>query len=283
MRCFEIFSSATKNEKEKRLLMLRKLSSFGTIILCLSFSFCFAQKKVITGIIRDQHSDERIPFASVEFKTSKIGRSADSSGAFSFEFDNWFRDTLLISDIGYEDLKVAIDPFSAKGDTLFLRVFMVSARINIDVVVKTKINRGLLMWKRIVKHKPENDRYRFNNFSYELYNKLELDINNVNKEKLGSIKLLKPFSFILENIDTSEGKAYLPAYITETISDYYYQKSPERRREVFKAAKTIGVNNESVTKLLGGMDQNVNFYDNFIPVFNKQFVSPISDHGDNYY
>ncbi|HEU0065370.1 MAG TPA: DUF5686 family protein, partial [Flavisolibacter sp.] len=70
---------------------------------------------------------------------------------------------------------------------------------------------------------------------------------------------------------------------TETISDYYYQKTPERRREVFKAAKTIGVNNESVTKLLGGMDQNVNFYDNFIPVFNKQFVSPISDHGDNYY
>jgi hypothetical protein len=105
----------------------------------------------------------------------------------------------------------------------------------------------------------------------------------VNKERLGEIKLLKPFSFILDNIDTTEGVPYLPVYLTEAISDYYYQKLPDRRREVFKATKTLGVNNESVTKLLGGMDQNVNFYNNFIPVFDKLFVSPVSDHGDEYY
>ena len=40
------------------------------------------------------------------------------------------------------------------------------------------------MWKRIVRKKPENDRYRFNNFSYELYNKLELDLKNINKDSL---------------------------------------------------------------------------------------------------
>ncbi|HRG92800.1 MAG TPA: DUF5686 family protein, partial [Chitinophagaceae bacterium] len=34
---------------------------------------------------------------------------------------------------------------------------------------------------------------------------------------------------------------------------------------------------------LGGMDQVVNVYNNFIPVFDKQFVSPISDNGDYYY
>jgi hypothetical protein len=43
------------------------------------------------------------------------------------------------------------------------------------------------------------------------------------------------------------------------------------------------MNNESVSKLLGGIDQNVNFYSNFIPVFDKQFVSPISDNGDAFY
>jgi hypothetical protein len=48
-----------------------------------------------------------------------------------------------------------------------------------------------------------------------------------------------------------------------------------KRREVFKGSKTLGVNNESVSKLLGGMEQNVNFYSNFIPVFDKLFVSPI--------
>lgn len=38
-----------------------------------------------------------------------------------------------------------------------------------------------------------------------------------------------------------------------------------------------------MVKLLGGMDQVVNVYNNFIPVMDKQFVSPISDNGDYYY
>ena len=140
------------------------------------------------------------------------------------------------------------------------------------------------MWKRIVRRKPYNDRYRFDNFSYELYNKLEVDLKNVKKDKFGKLPFVKRFNFIFNNIDTTEdGKPFLPIYLTEAISDYYYQKSPLRRREVFKGTKTIGVNNESVSKFLGGMDQNVNFYSNFIPVFDKQFVSPISDNGDAYY
>ena len=31
------------------------------------------------------------------------------------------------------------------------------------------------------------------------------------------------------------------------------------------------------------MEQNIDFYNNFIPVFNKYFVSPLSDNGDFYY
>ncbi|MFM7840007.1 MAG: DUF5686 family protein, partial [Chitinophagaceae bacterium] len=65
--------------------------------------------------------------------------------------------------------------------------------------------------------------------------------------------------------------------------DYYYQKSPKRRREVFKGTKTMGFANESVARLLGGMDQVVNFYGNYIPVFDKQFISPLNDNADNYY
>src|SRR5690606_17875366 len=70
---------------------------------------------------------------------------------------------------------------------------------------------------------------------------------------------------------------------TEVISDYYYQKKPLRRREIIKAVNPNGVKNESIFKLLGGMDQVVNVYNNFIPVFDKQFVSPISDNGSYYY
>jgi hypothetical protein len=243
----------------------------------------FSQTKILKGIIKDIHSDERIPFASISFIKSGSGRLADSAGAFTFRFDRWPHDTLEVTYVGYQDFKFPINPENIKGDTLNVIVNMERGKYTAEVVVKRKIDRGLLMWKRIVRRKPMNDRYRFSNFGYELYNKLELDLKNINKDKLGEMKLLRPFKFILNNVDTTEGAPYLPVYLTESISDYYYQKSPLKRREVFKGSKTMGVDNESVSKLLGGMDQNINFYSNFIPVFDKLFVSPISDNGDAYY
>jgi hypothetical protein len=259
----------------------------GYLLICILLSLStLAQTKVLKGIIKDAHSDERIPFASIEFKHQKSGKLSDSAGSFRFHFNEWPKDTLVISYVGYQPFQLAIDSLliqRASNNVIDISILMERGKYE-AVVVKRKIDRGLLMWKRIVRHKPKNDRYRFRNFSYELYNKLEIDLKNIKKEKWEKLPFIKQFNFVLNNIDTTEeGVPYLPVYLTEAISHYYYQKSPIRRREVFKGTKTMGVNNESVSKLLGGLDQNVNFYSNFIPVFDKQFVSPISDNGDAYY
>lgn len=257
------------------------------LVLCLLLAQTVqAQSKVLRGIIQDAHSGERIPFASMQFKAEGTGRLSDSAGGFVFRFNDWPKDTLVITYVGYQDFKLAFDSTllqKAKNGVIDITILMERGKFD-AVVVTRKIDRGLLMWKRIVRHKPKNDRYRFNNFSYELYNKLEIDIKNVQKDKFKKLPFIKRFDFILDNIDTTEeGNTFLPVYLTEAISDYYYQKSPKRRREVFKGTKTMGVSNESISKFLGGMDQNVNFYSNFIPVFDKEFVSPISDNGDNFY
>ncbi|MBL0130374.1 MAG: carboxypeptidase-like regulatory domain-containing protein [Chitinophagaceae bacterium] len=239
------------------------------------------QVKIIHGMARDSHSEEPIPFASVSFKHTTIGKLTDSSGSFSFNLNNWPSDTLEISCVGYQPFRYILDK---KKDSVSVIFNLERGTFNEGAQVKIKINKGLLVWRKIVQHKTENDRYRFDNFSYELYNKLELDLKNINFQKFGRFKPLKSISDLInQNIDTSEGINYLPTYLTETLSDYYYQKSPKKRREIIKAANTNGVKNESVLKLLGGMDQVVNVYNNFIPLFDKQFVSPISDNGDYYY
>jgi Family of unknown function (DUF5686)/CarboxypepD_reg-like domain len=245
-----------------------------------------AQNKIIKGYIKDALSDERVPFASISFMHSGNGRLSDSAGNFIFHFTEWPADTLLVTYVGYKDYKISIDPDLIRrsaDNQLSLVVNLDRGKIVAEIVVKRKIDRGYLMWKRIVKHKPENDRYRFKNFSYELYNKMELDLNRINKEKIKQKKLLKPFGFVFDNIDTTEGPPFLPLFLTESISDYYYQKKPFRTREIIKGSKSEGVDNESIGKLLGGTDANVNVYSNFVPVFDKKFVSPISDNGDNYY
>ncbi|WP_276499980.1 DUF5686 family protein [Terrimonas pollutisoli] len=240
-----------------------------------------AQSKRISGIVKDSHSEEGVPFASVAFQNTTVGQLTDSAGRFSFRLEAWPADTLVITSVGYQPFLFPIDK---NKDSILLNVPFERGTFNEGVKVKTKVNKGLLLWRKIVQNKPSNDRYRFSNFSYELYNKLELDIKNVNFGRITKFKPLRAVGELInQNIDSSEGIKYLPTYLTEALSNYYYQKKPLKRREVIKAANTNGVKNESIIKFLGGMDQNVNIYNNFITVFDKQFISPASDNGDLYY
>jgi hypothetical protein len=240
-----------------------------------------AQKKLVSGAVKDEHSGEPVPFASVQFKNMSVGGLTDSSGIFSFQLEKWPSDTLQVTCVGYQPYRVKID---TRKDSIFLSITMERGTFNEGVQVKAKVNKGLLLWRKIVEHKPQNNRYRFDNFSYELYNKLEIDVKNLNFKKIAKLKLFRPVEGVITNsVDSSEGIKYLPTYLTEALSDYYYQRDPKKRREIIKAANTNGVRNESIIKFLGGMDQVVNVYNNFIAVFDKEFVSPISDNGDQSY
>lgn len=252
-------------------------------LITLFFLLCGAraQQKIISGIVKDSHSDERLPFISVYFKGTQVGRSTDSAGTFSLFLKDWPSDTLEFTSVGYQPYKLFIDK---SKDSIYATIMMERGKYNEEVVFKIKVNKGLLLWRKIVKHKPENNRFRYDNFSYELDNKLELDIKNFNFERFEKFKPFKSISDIIkESVDTLNGHKYLPVYLTEVLSDYYYQKKPQKFREVIKAANTSGVKNESWTKLLGGMNQVVNVYNNYIPNFDKQYISPISDNGDYYY
>ena len=76
---------------------------------------------------------------------------------------------------------------------------------NEGVKVRVRVNKGLLVWRKIVENKAKNDRYRFDNFSYELYNKLEVDIKNFNFKGLAKLKPLRPVTNLInQNIDSTE-------------------------------------------------------------------------------
>ena len=273
--------------KFELMLALKKCLYYLSIpILLFLSSGSQAQTKVLSGVIMDLQSGERVPFASMRLTQSGHGKLSDSAGSFTFHFDQWPRDTLEISYVGYQTYSLILNDSllrHATQDSLFVYINLVRGKYNNEVVVSAKVDFGLLLWRKIKKNKNKNDRYRFHNFSYELYNKLELDLNQVNRERIHNVKPLRPFEFILDNIDSTEAKPFLPIYITETLSDYYYERDPIKRREEIKGSKTVGLNNESVIKYLGGMEQNIDFYNNFIPVFNKTFISPLSDNGDFYY
>lgn len=61
-------------------------------------------------------------------------------------------------------------------------------------------------------------------------------------------KLLKPFDFVFDNIDSSHAdeKPSLPMFITETLSDFYFKKNPKFKKEIIKASKVAGIKNGNI-------------------------------------
>lgn len=268
------------HKMEHSVLCKRWMCVFFTI----SF-FCFqhvsiAQRVGIKGSITDAFTKEKISFASVHWKIAKYGVMSDSAGNFRIMADGFTKDTLVISYVGLESHMVAIN--TAK-DTGFLKVMMETSNNEI-VIVKSKNTRGYYWWKNLVKHKPTNDPFKYNSYAYELYNKLEIDMQNIKREKFQKSKILRPFAFILDNVDSvSEAKPFLPIFFTESISDCFYSISPNKKREVIKSLQTNGIKNESIMQYVGGINQRINAYQNYTVMFGKEFISPLSNVGNQYY
>ncbi|HEX9512515.1 MAG TPA: DUF5686 family protein [Puia sp.] len=240
-----------------------------------------AQRTIVRGTVTNRFTKERIPFASITWKKAGYGVVSDSAGYFRIIAKGNAADTLLVSSVGFETLALPVTP---SRDMAVLTLFLENAKDAGEVIVQSKYNKGLLWWKKIVANKHLNNPYKSASYSYELYNKLEIDIDNFNRKKFEQNKWVKPFGFILDNIDSvSEDKPFLPVFITESISDCYFATNPLREREEIKAIKTNGIKNESIMQYLGGINQRINSYENYMTLFGKEFISPLSTVGDNYY
>lgn len=234
----------------------------------------------LTGKVMDAFTKEPIAFATIKWALAKNGTVADSIGHFKIARSSYLKDSLLVTYVGYE--LTAIVPSLLKKDSLIIPLNYATSKN--EATVKSKFNKGLRWWKLVVEHKKENNPYQYPEYSCELYNKLELDLNNVNKNSFSNIKMLKPFTFILDNIDSiSESKPFLPVLMTESIADYYYSSNPKNSREVIKAAQSHGIQSETILQLVGSVNQKVNIYENYMKFFGKEFISPISEFADKFY
>jgi len=154
------------------------------------------------------------------------------------------------------------------------------------VVINAGEDPAVILFRNIVRRKPFNDPDRIENFRYEAYNKLEVDVLDFSKKTFERLPVpgLKKFSYIYNIVDSfSEDRPFLPFFLTESLSDYYSRKTPFKQREFIKASMVRGVQNQSITKYLGTVYQKFNPYDEYLPVLQKRFIGPLNSTGLLYY
>ncbi len=260
------------------------MSNFKTYFL-LFFTFCavqsaLGQKTIVKGTVRDKSTGELMPFVRIQFQDTKTGAFTDTLGNYILE-SYYTSDTLVFYFSGYQRLKVRVKKDQEQTINVELEIIVTEMD---DVVIRPPDEpRSTTLHKKVVANKDINNKEKLEAYEYELYNKLQFDVNNLDGEfKEG--RGLKKLDFVLDYMDSvGAEKPFLPILLTESISDFYYKNHPKKKVEVMKAYQVSGSEQMSFNQFLGDMYLDVNFYDNYIPIFGKAFVSPAADFARGFY
>ena len=249
-----------------------------------SFTICgniYAQDRVITGRITDAKSKLPLVSCSIYSLNSSNGVITDENGKFTFPINDK-TDSIAISMIGYKTVSKAVS--KAPEQVINFEAEPVSGSMaEVVVSVKSKYTKAQRLILKVIKNKDRNDAFNNKTFQCQVYDKIEVDLKNI-PEKIQNNRLMKPLAFAFNNMDTTpDHQKILPVYLSETNSNYYYRRNPEKDIYEYTAIKSSGLDNQSILTYVDGLYKKINVYNNNIKLADVNFVSPISDNALNFY
>ena len=250
-----------------------------TLLLGLLGMAVYAQEITIKGRVSDQVTGEGVPFCNVYIQNTTTGVSTDIDGYYELSTKTK-GDSLVVSAIGYTTSKKALNSEAEQKIDFYLKAADMTLE---EVVVYAGENPADIIVRKIIENKEHNRIDELEAFRRETYTKLELDLKNIS-DKMQRRKLFKPFAFVFENIDsTSEEQPFLPAYMSEIISDAYHRKGDKAPVEIPKAQRVSGIANQSINEFIASIHEPYNIYENWIYLLDRPFASPFSNQGLFYY
>lgn len=240
----------------------------------------YAQEVKVSGKVFDSETREPLPFVSVKCKEGELFTTTDVDGNFSFTIPQ-STDSLQVSFIGFITQRVSVRNLKGQSLSIFLKADEIMLN---EVVILPGENPALSILRSVIAHKEDNNVDKLIGYQYEVYNKIEFDLNNIPPEWKDRA-ILKPIKFVFDYIDSTNlaENPYLPLFLTESVSKYYFRSSPVLKKEIITAHRASGIQDQSLAQFMGEMYQKVNIYKNNILLFGKQFPSPISDNALMYY
>jgi len=262
---------------------MKKRVLFYLSFLLLTHLQSFAQTKV-SGKIKDT-SKQEVSYASVYFKNSTQGVIANELGKFYLETENNY-DTLVVSFVGY---KTAYIPLKNRTN-LDLSITLEEDNMLEEVRIFTgktskKNNPALDILRKIWERKRKNGLHMFSQYEFDKYEKIEFDLNTIDSAYRKK-KLFKGMEFIFDQVDTNRitGKTYLPIFINENIAQVYGDNVNNQKIEKTLGNKNSGFDtNQHIIEFVKDLYAEYNIYNNYIKIFDKDFVSPLSRTGINVY
>lgn len=239
---------------------------------------------VVKGKITDASSGDPIPFVNVTFKGNTSGTTTDFDGNYSIRL-SVPADTIVASYIGYKTRTKKLEQTATQTINFQLEEEATNLQ---EVVFDAGENPAFVILRNVVRNKDKNDKRKLTAFEYDTYTKVEIDVDNMT-DKFRKRKMVKKITQVLDSVDRiagEDGKPILPLFISESVSKFYFRDNPQLRYENILKSKINGVGIQDgslITQFIGTSFQEYNFYQNWLSIVSKDFVSPIADGWRIYY
>ncbi|WP_084439332.1 DUF5686 and carboxypeptidase-like regulatory domain-containing protein [Dyadobacter alkalitolerans] len=239
----------------------------------------------IKGKITDATTGDAIPFANVGIKASLAGATTNFDGFYQITFTPP-ADSVIVTYVGYESKSKPIKPDLAE-QTIDIQLSPGTLQLK-EVRIFAGENPAYAIMRKIVAGKDKNNTDELDAYEYESYNKIQIDIDNLS-DKFRNRKSVKKMTHIVDKYDEvkgENGETIIPIFISESVSDVYYRRNPKKKKEIINKTKVSGVgltDGSLVSQLIGSSFQQYNFYNNWLNILDKDFVSPIADSWKVYY
>ena len=260
------------------------------LFILLVCTITISAQTAVKGFVKDAVTQEPLAFVSVYFQGGN-GVTSNDDGSYSIQSNNSKYTTLIFSYTGYKKIIKKIIP----GTEQTLNIDLETTNSLSNVVIKTKRgkyknknNPAVELIDKVIANKEKNKITAYDFVQYQQYEKLGLSLTN-KPEKIMNNRLFKNYKFILENVDTTtlEGKALVPVYLEEKLSQNYYRKNPLKNKSYIQAEKKVNygdlLDDNGITSYLKRLYADINIYDNNIVVLTSQFLSPIADMAPTFY
>lgn len=261
------------------------------MFLFLGASHLSQAQTIVSGFVKDAATMQPLSFVSI-YLEGGAGVVTNEDGSYAIEIKSAKGKKLTFSYIGYKRIVKQIITDKDQKINVSLEP---DGKLE-EIVIKTKRrgkyrnknNPAVELMNLVIKNKDKNRITSYDFVQYQQYEKLSLSLAN-KPEKLMRSRLFKNYQFILENVDTNalEGKALLPIYISEKLSDKYLAKIPEKNKTIVLGEKKVNygdfLDNQGINQYMNRLYSDINIYDNNITILTSQFLSPIADGGPTFY
>ena len=265
---------------------------FIFFILSVAFGKVYAQYSVqVEGYIRDAETNETLPYVSVFIRGTLIGVISDQNGFYSL---NATTDStvLMVSYMGFE-------PFSAtlKRGMNRINIDLKPVAYNLDEIVirpgrsnySRRDNPAVEFVRKVIERRDQNNPRDKDYFSYSNYEQRTFAYDDFDVEKARQNWIYKQVDFIFDYVDSTSvrGRSILPLYNEEIIENHFYRKTPKAERKVVKGYKRAGLievlSEDGMKQFIDEAFQDIDVFQDNIPLCLNRFVSPLSSIGPVYY